>query len=184
MKLAAAVLELAERDGIDKVSMVAISQTAGVNRSTVYEHASSPLDLLRSVLRDELDAIRAEHLEPGRENDLRLGIRDTTIDVLRHVDTHAAIYTRELGGAGSTALHGMLSSHFRQSVLSLVESGAVTVPDSGALPAHVRDEAVARFIADGTVGAIDAWLATPPPRDVDSFFTLFRELVPAWWPLS
>jgi AcrR family transcriptional regulator len=183
-KLATAVLELAERDGIENVSMVAIAQAAGVNRSTVYEHASSPIDLLRTVLREELDAIRSERLDVEAGGDVRDAVFKTTLDVLRHVDSHAAIYRRGLGGAGSADLHGMLSIHFRRSVLTLLESGSVTPPPTPGLDPALRDDAVARFIADGTVGAIDAWLTTDPPRDVDGFFALFRTLVPAWWPLT
>jgi AcrR family transcriptional regulator len=184
MKLSAAVLELAERDGIDAVSMVAIAQAAGVNRSTVYEHATSPLDLLRMVLRDELDAIRERNLAPGAHPDIRTGVRNTTIDVLQHADRYAAIYSRALGSEESTALHGMLSAHFRESVLRLFHSGAIVPPRIPGVDTADHDESAARFIADGTVGAIDAWLATPAPRDIDAFLRVYTTLLPAWWPLQ
>lgn len=164
--------------------MVAIAQAAGVNRSTVYEHAASPLELLRMVLRDELDAIRDRHLTPGAHADTRTAVRHTTIDVLRHADAHAAIYSRALGSEESTALHGMLSAHFRQSVLALFQSGAITPPEIPSLDTCFRDEAAARFVADGTVGAIDAWLATPAPRDLAAFSELYVVLLPTWWPIS
>ena len=183
-KLATAVLDLAERDGIEALSMVAIAQAAGVNRSTVYEHATSPLDLVRTVLRDELDAIRDRHLAPGAHDDIRTAIRKTTIDVLRHADDHAAIYSRSLGSEESTALHGMLSTHFRQSVLTLLHSRAITRPDVEGLDATFQDESVARYIADGTVGAIDAWLAMPPPRDINAFVVFYVRLLPPWWPVG
>jgi AcrR family transcriptional regulator len=180
MKLSAAVLDLAEREGIEAVSMVAIAQAAGVNRSTVYEHAASPLDLLRMVLRDELDVIRERNLVPGAHPDIRTGVRNTTIEVLRH----AAIYSRTLGSEESTALHGMLSAHFRESVLLLFHSGAIVPPRIPAVNIADEEESAARFIADGTVGAIDAWLATPAPRNVDAFLRVYTTLLPAWWPLQ
>lgn len=183
-KLSAAVLDLAERDGIEAVSMVSIAQAAGVNRSTVYEHAASPLELLRLVLRTELDTIRERHLTPGAHPDIPTAVRRTTDDVLHHVDSHAAIYSRELGSAESTALHGMLSAHFRESVLRLFQSGAIVPPRIDGIDPRLQDETTARFIADGTVGAIDAWLATPPPRDVQTFRHLYASVLPAWWPLS
>ena len=182
-KLAAAVLDLAESDGIESVSMVALAQAAGVHRSTAYEYGTTPVDLLRTVLREELDAIRVRHLAPGAHDDIRVAVRETTTDVLRHVDAHAPIYSRELGSGDSTALHGMLSSHFRQSVLDLLRSGSIDRPDAVGPGVAFRDEAAARFIADGTVGAIDAWLATPSPRDIDDFLAVFAALLPPWWPL-
>jgi AcrR family transcriptional regulator len=182
-KLSAAVLALAERDGIEAVSMVAIAQAAGVNRSTVYEHASSPLDLLRMVLRDALDEIRERHLAPGAHDDLHTAVRNTTIDVLRHVDEHAAIYSRALGSDESTSLHGMLSAHLRQTALQLFRSGGIARPDTSGPDTGFQVEAAARFIADGTVGAMDAWLGTPSPRDVDAFLSLYVAILPTWWPL-
>lgn len=182
-KLSAAVLDLAERDGIEAVSMVAIARTAGVDRSTVYEHAASPLDLLRMVLRDELDTIRERHLAPGAHADIRTAVRNTTLDVLRHADEHAAIYSRALGSAESTALHGMLSTQFRDSVLRLFRSGAIQRPDAEGVDNDFQEEMAARFVADGTVGAIDAWLATPAPRDLEAFVSLYRVLLPTWWPM-
>jgi AcrR family transcriptional regulator len=183
-KLSAAVLDLAERDGIEAVSMVAVAQAAGVNRSTVYEHASSPLDLLRSVLRDELDSIRDRHLAPGAHDDVGVAVRKTTIDVLQHVDDHAAIYSRALGSEESTALHGMLSAHFRESALRLFRNGAITPTRVDGIDPRLQDETTARYIADGTVGAIDAWLATPPPRSVPMFLRLYATVLPPWWPLG
>lgn len=183
-KLARAVLDLAEREGIEQMSMVTIAQEAGVNRSTVYEHASSPVDLLRLVLRDELDDIRARHLQVTAADDVREAIRRTAMDVLAHIDARGGIYGRALGSTDSAALHGMLSGHFRESVLLLLSSGALQRPDTPGIPAELQDETVARFVADGTVGAVDAWLLTDPPRDVNTFMTLYIGLLPSWWPLD
>ena len=56
--LAAAVLALAAERGIDALSVTEITARAGVHRSTFYQHASSPLDLVKSTLARELDALR------------------------------------------------------------------------------------------------------------------------------
>ncbi len=41
-----------------------------------------------------------------------------------------------------------------------------------------------RYVAYGTVGAIEAWLEGPEPRSVDAFAERYRLLLPAWWPLA
>lgn len=176
-RLSAAILKLtAERDA-GSVSVSELAREAGVHRSTVYEHAESPAALLRLVLRGELDEIRARHLVDIPENSTSEALEATTRDVLRHVEAHEAVYARALGADDDAALHIMLSSHFRGSSMLLFESGAVTPPEG------VDPVMVARFLADGTAGAIDVWLRTPSPRDHDAFLTAYRLLLPEWWPL-
>jgi hypothetical protein len=50
-------------------------------------------------------------------------------------------------------------------------------------PAGFVSDAAARFIADGTVGALDVWLSTPEPRSTEAFMTAYRVFLPSWWPL-
>ncbi|MET0303171.1 MAG: TetR/AcrR family transcriptional regulator C-terminal domain-containing protein [Microbacteriaceae bacterium] len=181
-RLSTAVLTLAAHRDAGSVSVAELAREAGVHRSTVYEHADSPADLLRTVLRDELDLVRQQHLVDVPADGIPAAIRAVTLGVLEHVDTHRAVYALALGSADDAALHVMLSSHFRESVLLLVEAGAVTVPSEIADP-----EVLARFVADGTVGAIDAWLRgsdADAPRDPDHFVRAYRALMPAWWPLG
>ena len=42
--------------------MTAVARRGRVHRSTFYEHAASPGDLLRAALTAELDALRERHL--------------------------------------------------------------------------------------------------------------------------
>ena len=53
-RLFATILELASEHPLADLTMSQIAETAGVHRSTMYEHASSPTDLLQTALRAEL----------------------------------------------------------------------------------------------------------------------------------
>lgn len=197
-KLSEVILRLAAERPASDLTVSEITVTAGINRSTFYQHAASPVELLEDVLREELDAIRDRFLPvtPSvASNDESItvsavspsDIRDVTAAVIEHVGFHSTLYSRALGAtSGASSLHPMLSRHFAESVTQLLSLHGVRMPQddspSPASDAYVAESA-ARFIADGTVGAIEVWLRTPEPRSVDSFLAVYRLLMPAWWPL-
>ena len=181
-RLHAAVLRLAAERSVSELSVTELAVEAGVHRSTFYEHAASPADLLQAALVAELDVLRAR-LYDEAATDVDRVVGEVTEDVLRHVERHAAVYRRGLGaGSGSGSLHAMLSGHFRESSRRLLELARLQV---GVQVPGVPDEVVAdlavRFVADGTVGIIEGWLAQPEPR-VEDFMELYLRLLPAWWP--
>ena len=178
-RLARAILYLAAVKAVADITVSEIATTAQINRSTFYEHSDSPTALLRATLRDELDDIRDRNL--AHPTDVAASVRAVTLDVLSHVDAHAAIYSRALGHDESGELHSMLSSHFERSVRLLVDDGSVEMPEGAT---EFTRATAARFIADGTVGAIDVWLHTPAPRSADEFLASYRTVMPAWWPLG
>jgi AcrR family transcriptional regulator len=187
-KLASVVLALASERPASEITASEIAIAASINRSTFYQHSTSPVALLEGVLRDELDEIRDRYLGTA---DLETAaqaseaIERVTVAVLKHVDSHAAIYTRGLGeGSGSASLQPLLSQHFAASIEMLLERHAFTVPESSTVPpAGFVADAAARFIADGTVGALDVWLSTPSPRSTEAFMRAYRVFLPSWWPL-
>jgi AcrR family transcriptional regulator len=190
-KLTEVILRLAADRLASELTVSEVTIAAGINRSTFYQHAVSPTDLLENVLRAELDAIRDAYFPTGEGLVDPSALDDTTRAVLRHVESHAAIYTRGLGaGSASSSLHPLLSRHFEESValllrqhnvaLPVIASATASAPVGGAFLAS----SAARFIADGTVGAIDVWLRTPEPRSVEEFSAAYALFLPAWWPLA
>ena len=178
-KLTTAVLALASTQSADNLTASSIAAHAGVHRSTFYEHATSPMDLLQSALSEELDAIRARYLDNAGPDDAMTAVTNATVDVLIHADRHAAIYRAGL----KLSLHSMLSEHFQESTHVLLRHGVITIP-FGEPGDQVVAESVARFIADGTVGIIAVWLESPAPRDPVALLRQLSYLVPEWWPLA
>ena len=180
-RLSATILDLASRGPVSEVTVSALAAAAGVHRSTVYEYAPSPAALLESVLRSELDALRTEYLVDVEPSDAGAAVVGVTRAVLRHVDDHDIVYRRGLGTeSGAASLHAMLSEHFQASIDLLLDQHSLAVPADD----DVERRAIARYLADGTIGAIDVWLTRPRPRDVDAFLALVGRLTPAWWPGS
>jgi AcrR family transcriptional regulator len=187
-KLASVVLTLASARPASEITASEIAIAAEINRSTFYQHASSPFALLERVLKDELDEIRDRYLgEAELDNSLDASgaIEQVTRAVLRHVDSHAAIYLRGLGsGSGSASLKPLLSEHFARTMAMLFARRALSIPaldEDPDTPGFVADSA-ASFIANGSVGAIEVWLRTPEPRSEDQFMQAYHLYLPSWWP--
>jgi AcrR family transcriptional regulator len=177
-RLGETILTLAAASPVGDLSVSRVADAAGIHRSTFYEYASSPADLLQRVLRDELDALRAEYLVGIEPADAASAVGGVTRAVLQHVDQRDAIYRRGLGTDGAAGLHRMLSEHFQGSVELLLGQHSVSVPAGDS----IEHAAIARYLADGMIGAIDVWLTRPRPRDVEGFLALVGRLVPSWWP--
>jgi len=178
-RLASVVLQLSAQKSITQVTVSEIAAAAEINRSTFYEHADSPASLLRGTLRAELDDIRDRNL--AAIDDVPRALQNTTSEVLDHVVSHEEIYQRGLSlDDDSGELHSMLSAHFQGSVHRLLESGHLKLPKSN--HPDLLGDTVARFVADGTVGAIEAWLRTPSPRDHSAFLETYYLVMPGWWP--
>jgi len=176
------VLELASEGDPTRITVSALADRAGVHRSTVYEHAGSPVELLYGALRDELDALRRERLEGIPAEAVAAAVREVTLDVVEHVERHAAVYCRLEESSGAT-LHAFLGEHFRASSRLLLDQGSLAVPvATSGVPREVAEEAAIRFVADGTVGVLAAWIRSPEPRDAEGIAQLIAELLPAWWP--
>lgn len=176
--LGRAVLRLAAERPISAISASEIAQLAELNRSTFYQHAESPPDLLRLIITEQLDAIRTRYLEGATRDTIGEAIASSTTAVLDHVERYDQVYVRALGAEGESALHSTLSRHFRTSIELLFDRGALPLPDGPFLRS-----AAARFIADGSVGLMDVWLRTPAPRDRAVYLRAFADLTPEWWPL-
>ena len=179
-RLSETILQLASAGPVSELTVSGVA-AAGIHRSTFYTYATSPAELLVRVLRTELDALRTEYLVGVAPSDVASAVTGVTRAVLRHVYEHDGIYRRGLGaepGAGGASLHRMLSEHFQGSIELLLAQHSVSVPARD----DIDREVIARYLADGIIGAIDVWLTRPRPRDVDAFLALVGRLTPSWWP--
>jgi AcrR family transcriptional regulator len=180
-RLSDTILTLASSGPITDVTVSRLAAEAGVHRSTVYTYAASPVELLQLVLRGELDELRHDYLVGISAADAGTAIDGVTRAVLRHVDEHAAIYRRGLGEeSGSASLHALLSAHFQGSIELLLDQHSVDLPATD----ETERRMLARYLADGIIGAIDIWLDGDEPRDVDALLALLAKVTPAWWPAS
>lgn len=178
--LVQAVLALAADQPVREISVSALARAAGVHRSTVYQHAPSPAALLVSVLQAELDLVRERHLAGLAPGQLGAAGRGVVRAVLDHLESHAALYRRELADPVAP-LGDMLREHFAESVRGMIDTHRLAPPGVERLGPEGR-EMVARWVAEGSVGAMTAWLLGPAPRDPENYLALHAALLPGWWP--
>lgn len=173
-----AVVRLATARPIDEVSAVDLVTEAGVTRRTLYNHTSSPQQLLVDILRPELEAVAKafrSRLATGMSLTEAWSLGDE--DLAEHLLRWAGVYGAGVHGPSDhlpPSLAHLLSDTFEKDMLDLLAQLRPTDPDP---------LLTARFIGHGVVGAIEAWLTTTerdPARLVDG---VLRSL-PAWIPSS
>ncbi|WP_162916390.1 TetR/AcrR family transcriptional regulator [Cohaesibacter haloalkalitolerans] len=177
-RLAEAVLTLAAESDIAGVSVAELARRAGVNRSTFYDHAQSPVELLTRVLSQDLDHMRRTGMEQLRRDGqlLRYLTRSTLREIIRHVVRHEAIYAGPSCSSSTFALRVVLAEHIEQSMLTILGEGFVSMPvaDDQLVPL------MAAFLGHGAAGAIEAWLGLPSPRDEDRLLSTIEAMYPPW----
>lgn len=177
-----AVLRLAAARPVSQITVADVTRAAGINRATFYSHAVSPGSLLADVLTPELDRIREDDaaarrvaVEHGAGPDDLAAITRRGIDaVVDHVTAHRDIYALALPDPADASLHRLLVDHFTvSSTMHIRELDPRAKPE-------IIDEVAAGFVAQGFVGAIEAWLGGPRRSRKALVETITRSF-PAWW---
>lgn len=178
--LRAAVLELAAGMPVAEVSVTAICREAGVTRTTFYQHAASPTDLLADALGDEIAQVIAMFQDDDGSIRAGAGFRDSERALLQHIADRAVVY------------RGALSPHLlpqlRANIERVIRTGLVAhlhrYPSSLPRGVVATDESalhlLAAYAAGGTVAAIELWLVDEP-ADVERGVRLIFAASPDFW---
>jgi AcrR family transcriptional regulator len=178
-QLTQAVLAMAAERDITHASVAELARQAGINRSTFYAHAATPVALLTRVLNAELDVVR-QRTETDMANDgfLTRDIARQTLDqIIDHVEHRIDIYGGIDRPSSRYALRVVLAEHVEQSVLLMLREGFAVPPIAG-----TEFEAMfAGYLAHGVVGAVEAWLRLPSPRTHATLIDAVEQMYPAWY---
>jgi len=171
-----AIVELASKQPVSRITVSDVTREAGINRATFYAHHSSPSALLASVLTSDLDEVRrvdAEERAAG-EREPSLITRDAVASTAAHIDRFLPVYRLALSDRTDGTTQHVLASHLEVSCLQHLRDSVSPdrVPGDPAL--------VAAFVANGLVGAI-ALAATSELWDKDRVADVLMAMMPAWW---
>jgi AcrR family transcriptional regulator len=171
-----AIVELASKRPVSRITVSDVTREAGINRATFYAHHSSPSALLASVLTSDLDEVRrvdAEERAAG-EREPSLITRDAVASTAAHIDRFLPVYRLALSDRTDGTTQHVLASHLEVSCLQHLRDSVNpdVVPGDPAL--------VAAFVANGLVGAI-ALAATSELWDKDRVADVLMAMMPAWW---
>ncbi|WP_427917798.1 TetR/AcrR family transcriptional regulator [Streptomyces sp. cg40] len=171
-----AVVELAARRSVSRISVAELAERPGGTRATFYNRYSSPLDLLIQVLQADLDRGHrrgAEARAQGGHSAAEL-LRPTTAEVADHVERYLPVYRHALADPADSGVYDALVRHSGDYTLSFMADG-----DHPGLPEANR-RVVAQFLAHGFAGAIRTWLEDPAVTKDDLVDTAVA-CAPAWW---
>jgi AcrR family transcriptional regulator len=171
-----AIVELAARQPVSRITVAALAERAGVTRATVYNRYDSPLDLLIQVLYADLERghqrereLRAEGTHSAAEL-----LRLATVEVADHVERFQAVYRQALRDPADRGVYEALVRHFADYALAFMAQSA----DPGVPRANQR--VVAAFMAHGFAGAIAAWLGDDTVTKADLVDAAVA-CAPSWW---
>lgn len=149
-----ALFTLAREHSFDEISIGAIAEQAGVNRSTFYQHYSDKDTLLADALDAVTDSVVAQ-----ADTSHRLGpaeAQEILMTYLRHIEKYAALYRQVLGDDGSATVQARVRSHLEGVLVSTLVAPGGTL---NGMPLNIA----AASIAGAAVGIIRAWLTLPEP---------------------
>jgi len=178
-RLAEAVLTLASEQDITTASVAELARRAGINRTTFYSHAESPVQLLTRVLSQDLDDVRSRTVKQMDRDGLLLRdvTRTTLQEIINHVLRHEGVYGSNNLTSSMYSLRVVLAEHVEASVLQVFQAGFVTPPQSDPQSAALH----AAFIAHGVAGAVEAWLRFPLPRSSELLLEAVEAVYPSWY---
>lgn len=178
-QLRVAVLEIAESHEINSVSVTTMARMAGINRTTFYQHALSPADLLTDVLTQEISDIRERHMpailtDPADKREpMWSGMRD----LIDYLVKREAVYRRHMHSV-APSMHSILAQQIETATLRLFGEDVLgkLAADSDAWPI------AASHYAHGIAAALLKWIDRGPPYDRAFLEEVLDAIRPIWYP--
>jgi AcrR family transcriptional regulator len=154
-----AALELAREDRFDDATVAEITDAAGVNRSSFYQH----YDDRDTLLADAIEAAEIEAVgDHGTPTEVPAQLPPSMIASLRHFETDADLYRRLLGERGSPIVAARIRARFEAQARAGVISSGTTAFEG--LPIDI----VAAGIAGSCLAVIQAWLELDPRPNIET----------------
>ena len=157
-----ALLTLCKKRDPNEVSISEITEVAGVNRTTFYQHYPD----VDTLLADAVDSI-AESAHAQLDFAGAGGVvdpREVVATYLAHVHDNARLYRAVLGtnGAGRSPV---LLARLTQRITMIAEEG---IRASAAANTRMPPEVQAASVAGSFIGILDAWLRMKPLPPTDT----------------
>lgn len=180
-----AALALASEHPIQDVTVREVTKRAGVDRTTFYNHAESPQQLVSEVLGVEFDELYQQfrdELERGDftpEEAQRHGIRS----LLEHVIHYQAIYRLTINAVSGGVLQSVIGEHVRAAAREMLDEGLYPFEPPIA-PTEFQKDFAAQAMSLAMLGGIAAWIRQDSPPDIDEFMESFSLFFPDWFTMA
>jgi AcrR family transcriptional regulator len=151
------LLSLAQEEGLDAVTVSTITDRAGVNRSTFYQH----YDDKDTLLADALEAAMAGVADTFSGEVDEAGIPVEIHNYLALVRDHAELYRDVLGDHGSA----VVTARLRRRLDAIVVGSITAAPENPYT--DVPLDVVSAGLSGAALGVVSAWLRRDPLPPVD-----------------
>jgi AcrR family transcriptional regulator len=154
-----ALLALARERGLDEITIADITERAGVNRSSFYQHYSDKDVLLADALDEAVEQVETSIRQlsgpiPGPPVEL--------LTYLRHIEQNVALYRRVLGDTGSAIVTARVRNRIERLVTDSIRDAEM--PTLQGVPIEV----IAAGITGSALGVVRAWLEREPRPSVET----------------
>ncbi len=147
-----ALMDLARERDVDEISVADLAESAGINRSTFYQHYRDKGVLLADVF----DAVTQETMQSVTADLGPADLRQVLATYLRHVQENLTLYRRIFSDAVSAGVQARLRERLEGLLLTRMDRGQTSV---GGLPFPVA----AASITGAAVAIIAAWVQSDRP---------------------
>ncbi|MCU0499495.1 MAG: TetR/AcrR family transcriptional regulator C-terminal domain-containing protein [Anaerolineae bacterium] len=163
--LRTALFTLLETKHFEVITVLAITEQAGLNAATFYLHYDDKWDLLNSIVAEIGMIVQAHQPLVFRLDNGQKGISPTIdLRLFEHIEQYRDFYRLMLGKNGIPAVRYALERQFQQVVRSVIAQ-LPEVLDGHDIPAQL----IEHYYAGAYLGAIQWWLAQNeaiPPEQI------------------
>lgn len=180
-KLHSTAIALAALTPVEKLSVADVAKKAGVNRTTFYNHADSPAQLLQAALRNELDAMRAAFLETSESEivNFRAVWTAAAHETATHVERFDPIYAHDFATANGGPISALLSQHIAESMRLLFDRRPDLLPPHDDLDSAFLRTAYSASLGAGLTAVLREWRRMGG-MNVDDYVAAVLDTLPLW----
>lgn len=176
-----AALSLAAQSPISLISVVELADAAGINRTTFYKHADTPLQVLESALVEDLDGLRSVFLLDASSDDVDFVElwQQAATGTISHVEKYSSVYQQGFSKHSDGTLEMLLSRHISESMHMLFEEHHELLPAHQLPDRKYFIEAYSAFLGSGLTSILKVWLNTEN-REISNYNQAVLSTLPKW----
>lgn len=142
------IKELVSKKTLDKVSVIEIANTCGINRNTFYYHFEDKYDVINWIFYNELEPVISPYISEDNWS-------ECVIALCKRFENEKSFYTNALYDRCPGSLYQILVDHFKKAFMLSFESHYKCLGINGN-----DKELVARFYSHGTIDMLCDWVSS------------------------
>lgn len=163
------LLQLLQEKSMDHISVREICTSAGINRSTFYNHYGSPYDLLREIEQEFIDALSAQFPEE-KESEETIGAEEMLYILMKTWNSNP-LFTKALLNSNISAYYPLNFAEqplFRRALRAFLPQD-MEGPD---------EKYLSSFLLGGAYNMLRVWINEPDRENPEEFAAFINRYIP------